>query len=184
MDLAIAVALLPVLVAVTPLVVLGNLIANRGPLMFHQERVGKGGRAFRIHKFRTMAPGTRSGEWTELDDDRVTPFGRVLRATHVDELPQLVNVVRGDLSLVGPRPEQPHYVEQLEAKLPYYQLRHLVQPGLTGWAQVKRGYGRSEGDALEKLQYEFYYLRRQAFAVDVRILVRTLRTVLPAGAGR
>jgi lipopolysaccharide/colanic/teichoic acid biosynthesis glycosyltransferase len=178
LDIGVALALVPVLVVVMPLIWTVNLLANRGPLFYSQERVGKGGNVFRIHKFRTMRPGNESG-WADVDDERITPFGRVLRSSHVDELPQVVNVLRGDLSLVGPRPEQPHYVEELEAKLPYYQLRHLVQPGLTGWAQVKFRYGRSEGDALEKLQYEFYYLRRQALAVDLRILARTLRTILP-----
>ena len=125
-----------------------------------------------------------STEWTGTHDARVTPVGRFLRATHLDELPQAVNILRGDLSLVGPRPEQPHYVEELEAKLPYYQLRHLVQPGLTGWAQVNQGYARSDADALEKLQYEFYYLRRQAFAVDLRIIARTLRAVVPLGGAQ
>ena len=181
-DLSVAVVLLPVLVAVVPAVVVGNAIANRGPLFFHQDRVGTGGEVFRIHKFRTMRPdGDGFGEWTAETDMRVTPFGGLLRRTHLDELPQLINIVRGELSLVGPRPEQPAYVAQLEAKLPYYQLRHLVQPGLTGWAQVKFGYARTEHDALEKLQFEFYYLRRQALAVDLRILVRTMRTILPIG---
>ncbi|MEM9464123.1 MAG: sugar transferase [Actinomycetota bacterium] len=181
-DLGVAVALLPLLLALVPIVAIGNALANRGPLLFHQDRVGKGGTVFRIHKFRTMRPdGDGFGAWTAESDMRVTPFGAILRRTHLDELPQLINIVRGELSLVGPRPEQPAYVAQLEAKLPYYQLRHLVQPGLTGWAQVKFGYARSEHDALEKLQFEFYYLRRQALAVDLRILVRTMRTILPIG---
>ena len=181
-DLSLAIVLLPLLAAAMPVVFVGNLIANRGPLFFHQERVGKGGAVFRIHKFRTMRPTDDSaGAWTEVGDDRVTAWGRILRVTHLDELPQLINIIKGDLSLVGPRPEQPQYVAELEAKLPYYQLRHLVQPGLTGWAQVKYGYARNEGDALEKLQFEFYYLRRQALAVDLRIMVRTLRTILPIG---
>ncbi|MEM7141630.1 MAG: sugar transferase [Actinomycetota bacterium] len=185
MDVVVAAALLPLLAAIAPLVWLGNLVANRGPLFYHQDRVGKGGEIFRIHKFRTMQTAAVDSEvatpWTDTDDDRVTPFGALLRATHVDELPQLINILAGDLSLVGPRPEQPHYVDQLAKKLPYYQLRHLVQPGLTGWAQVKFRYARSEADALEKLQYEFYYLRRQALAVDLRILLRTMRTIVPMG---
>lgn len=183
-DICVASLLLPLLVVVLPLVALGNLIGNRGPLFYHQDRIGKGGVAFRIHKFRTMTASAAPAAptpWTDVDDDRVTGFGAVLRKTHLDELPQLVNILRGDLSLVGPRPEQPHYVEQLAAKLPYYDLRHLVQPGLTGWAQVKFRYARSEADALEKLQYEFYYLRRQALGLDLRILVRTLRTIVPMG---
>ena len=180
LDVSIAVALLPLLAAVTPFVFVGNLLGNRGPLFYVQPRIGKGGEPFRIYKFRTMRSGNGT-EWTEVDDVRVTRFGRLLRSTHIDELPQTINILRGDLSLVGPRPEQPHYVEELEAKLPYYQLRHLVQPGLTGWAQVKQGYARSDADALEKLQYEFYYLRRQALAVDLRIIARTLRAVVPTG---
>ena len=99
----------------------------------------------------------------------------------LDELPQVVNILRGDLSIVGPRPEQPQYVEELETKIPFYRLRHLVRPGLTGWAQVKYPYGASEGDALEKLQYEFFYLRHQGLALDVRITGRTLRSVLGRG---
>ena len=106
---------------------------------------------------------------------------RQLRDTHVDELPQVWNVLRGDLSTVGPRPEQPHYVDELVAKLPFYDVRHLVRPGLTGWAQVKYGYAGSESDALEKLQYEFFYLRHQGLALDLRIVGRTLRSVLGRG---
>jgi len=115
------------------------------------------------------------------DDPRITPFGAWLRRTHLDELPQMVNILRGDLSLVGPRPEQPAYVEELEAKIPFYRLRHLVRPGLTGWAQVKYPYGATDGDALEKLQYEFFYLRHQGLALDLRIVGRTVRSVLRRG---
>ena len=169
------------LALLTPFVLAGNLVANRGPLLYRQPRVGKNGRQFSMLKFRTMTPGPANGEWTEDRDPRVTPFGAWLRRTHLDELPQMLNILGGDLSIVGPRPEQPHYVETLEAKLPFYRLRHLVRPGLTGWAQVKFPYGASEGDALEKLQYEFFYLRHQGLAIDVRILVRTLRAVVGRG---
>ena len=173
-----------VLALVTPLVWLGDKVGNPGPLLYRQRRVGKGGREFEILKFRTMrtaegAPST----WTAEDDPRITSFGAWLRKSHLDELPQVVNILRGHLSVVGPRPEQPQYVEELEAKIPFYGLRHLVRPGLTGWAQVKYPYGASDGDALEKLQYEFFYLRHQSLALDVRITVRTLRSVL-GRAGR
>jgi lipopolysaccharide/colanic/teichoic acid biosynthesis glycosyltransferase len=174
-----AVALLVVL----PLVWLGNKVGNQGPLLYRQVRVGKGGREFEILKFRTMraaAAGTPS-TWTAEGDPRITPFGAWLRRSHLDELPQVVNILRGDLSVVGPRPEQPRYVEELEAKIPFYRLRHLVRPGITGWAQVKYPYGASEGDAFEKLQYEFYYLRHQGLALDLRITGRTLRSVLGRG---
>ena len=127
---------------------------------------------------RTEADGSMVNEWTQEDDPRITPFGHLLRRSHIDELPQLVNVARGDLSIVGPRPEQPRYVDELREKLPFYDLRHLVRPGITGWAQVKYGYAGSERDALEKLQYDFYYLRRQSIAFDVRVIARTLRSVL------
>ena len=126
-----------------PIVFVGDLVANRGPLLFGQERVGKGGGTFRILKFRTMEPQLDHGRChdTEVGDPRVTPFGRFLRKTHLDEVPQAWNVLRGDLSIVGPRPEQPHYVDQYVAALPFYELRHLVRPGITGWAQVKYHYG-------------------------------------------
>ncbi|MET0826112.1 MAG: sugar transferase, partial [Acidimicrobiales bacterium] len=122
-------------------------------------------------------------EWTTEDDPRITPFGRFLRRAHLDELPQVVNILRGELSIVGPRPEQPHYVDELNEKLPFYSMRHLVRPGLTGWAQIKYGYAGDERDALEKLQYEFFYLRRQSLSLDLRIVGRTVRSVL-GGDGR
>jgi lipopolysaccharide/colanic/teichoic acid biosynthesis glycosyltransferase len=183
LDTLVAAAGLAVLVAVTPVVWIGNKFGNRGPLLYRQPRVGKGGREFERLKFRTMTPtGAAAGSaWTTEDDPRITSFGAWLRRTHIDELPQVVNILRGDLSVVGPRPEQPRYVTELEAKIPFYRLRHLVRPGLTGWAQVKYPYGASEGDAFEKLQYEFYYLRHQGLALDVRISGRTLRSVLGRG---
>jgi len=177
-DIAAACAGLVVLLLVAPMVWLGNLVANRGPLLFRQLRVGLANRTFEILKFRTMRDGSGDGEWTASADGRITPWGRVLRRTHIDELPQVVNILRGDLSLVGPRPEQPRYVAELRAKIPFYDLRHLVRPGLTGWAQVKYPYGASELDAMEKLQYEFYYLRHQSLLLDLRILGRTIRSVV------
>ncbi len=183
LDACGAVAGLGVLAGVAPFVWIGNRLGNRGPLLYRQARVGKGGREFQILKFRTMRAAAEGADstWTAEDDPRITPFGAWLRRSHLDELPQVVNILRGDLSVVGPRPEQPHYVEELEAKLPFYRLRHLVRPGLTGWAQVKYPYGATEGDALEKLQYEFYYLRHQGLALDLRITGRTLRSVLGRG---
>lgn len=191
LDVGLASVGVVVLAVLTPLVVIGDLVANRGPLLYRQQRVGKGGRTFTILKFRTMSPdaedrpGPETSRWTEQDDPRVTPFGRVLRRTHLDELPQLLNVLRGELALVGPRPEQPHYVEELRSSLVFYDLRHLVRPGLTGWAQVKYGYAGDERDALEKLQYEFFYLRHQDLRFDLRILLRTVRSVVSGpGGGR
>jgi lipopolysaccharide/colanic/teichoic acid biosynthesis glycosyltransferase len=169
------------LAAVTPLVLLGNRFGNRGPLFFRQPRVGKNSRLFEILKFRTMSTDGRLSDWTTADDPRVTRFGAWLRRAHLDELPQAVNILRGDLSIVGPRPEQPRYVDELRDKIPFYNLRHLVRPGLTGWAQVKYPYGASEADALEKLQYEFFYLRHQSLALDARVIGRTLRSVVGLG---
>jgi lipopolysaccharide/colanic/teichoic acid biosynthesis glycosyltransferase len=180
-DLTLATVGTVLLLLVVPFVLLGNLVANRGPLFFRQPRVGKNGQVFEILKFRTMTigeDGGAEGEWTQRDDPRITRFGGLLRRTHVDELPQMINIVRGELSFVGPRPEQPKYVALLVEKLPFYDLRHLVRPGVTGWAQVKYGYAGDEADAVEKLQYDFYYLRHQSLALDLRIIGRTLRSVL------
>ena len=182
-DVVGAVMLLVPLVLLTPLVWLLNRWGNQGPLFYTQPRVGKGDENFDIIKFRTMTPDGSPSTWTSEDDPRITKVGRLLRATHLDELPQAINVLRGELSLVGPRPEQPQYVAELTEKLPYYHLRHTVRPGITGWAQVKYPYGASEQDALEKLQFEFYYLRHQSLGLDSRILVRTLRAAA-GGTGR
>jgi exopolysaccharide biosynthesis polyprenyl glycosylphosphotransferase len=180
-DVVLGLVGLLVLVPVLAVVAVGNLVANRGPLFYRQERVGKNGVVFRIVKFRTMRPHSGPSDWTAEDDPRITPFGRVLRRSHLDELPQAWNILRGDLALVGPRPEQPRYVDELAEKIPFYRLRHLVRPGLTGWAQVKYPYGASDIDAMEKLQYEFYYLRHQSLTLDLRIVGRTLRTLLNGG---
>lgn len=184
MDFTLATLFLPVVLVVAPIVAAGNLaFGNPGPLLYRQTRIGRGGSPFTILKFRTMRNGGSLSSWTSDADPRITGFGRVLRKTHLDELPQLVNIMRGDLSLVGPRPEQPHYVEQLAEKIPFYRLRHLVRPGVTGWAQVKYDYGASEHDAMEKLQYEFWYLRHQSLTLDLRIIGRTIRSVI-SSSGR
>jgi lipopolysaccharide/colanic/teichoic acid biosynthesis glycosyltransferase len=178
LDVLLAIVGLPVLVVAMPLVALTDLFGNRGSLFYHQERVGKDGTVFMIHKFRTMRPTDAASSWTEPDDDRLSAVGRTLRRLHLDELPQVWNVLRRDLSIVGPRPEQPRYVSQLSEVIPFYDTRHLVRPGITGWAQVKYGYGATELDALEKLQYEFYYLRHQSLGLDLRIIGRTLRSIV------
>jgi lipopolysaccharide/colanic/teichoic acid biosynthesis glycosyltransferase len=177
-DVMLAGGGLVVLALATPLVLVANLFGNRGSLLYRQPRVGKDGEIFTILKFRTMTPGDAPAEWTSADDPRLTPVGKVMRRLHVDELPQVWNVLRRDLSIVGPRPEQPQYVAHLTERIPFYDTRHLVRPGITGWAQVKYDYGASELDALEKLQYEFYYLRHQSLGLDLRIMGRTLRSVV------
>jgi len=180
LDVALAVVGCLALAVITPVVLVGNLVANRGPLFYRQPRVGRGGTTFSILKFRTMRACTpnEADDWTAEHDVRVTPFGGILRRTHLDELPQVWNILRGDLSMVGPRPEQPQVVAELTGKIPFYRLRHLVRPGLTGWAQVKYQYAGTEAETLEKLQYEFFYLRRQSLGLDLRIVGRTARSVV------
>ncbi|MGH9301068.1 MAG: sugar transferase [Acidimicrobiales bacterium] len=186
-DISAGILALAVLVVAVPVVIVVDLAGNRGPLFYRQERVGKGGQAFTILKFRTMVTPPLeerpSSAWTTENDPRIGLAGRWLRRLHVDELPQAVNILRGELSLVGPRPEQVGYVAELVDKIPFYGLRHLVRPGLTGWAQVNYAYGSTEHDAVEKLQYEFFYLRHQGLGLDARIVGRTIRHVL-LGGGR
>lgn len=170
-----------VLLITLPLII-GVAIAIRltdsGPVLYRQWRVGKDGARFLLTKFRTMRPehGARPG-WIVDDRDRVTPVGRVLRRFRLDELPQLWHVIRGDLSLVGPRPEQPHIVDQLERKMEYYAARHSIRPGVTGWAQINYGYGGSDAGVLEKLQFDFYYIKRQSLRLDLAIIASTVRIV-------
>ena len=181
LDLVFSLLLLPLLLVVAPLAWLANRFGDRGPLLFSQQRVGHRGDRFSILKFRTMSVNAAldgGGEWTQENDDRITSLGRFLRATHLDELPQVVNIVRGELSIVGPRPEQARYVAELTEKVPFYGLRHTVRPGLTGWAQVKYPYGASIDDAIEKLQYELYYVRHQSLSLDLRVCVRTVAVIV------
>jgi lipopolysaccharide/colanic/teichoic acid biosynthesis glycosyltransferase len=177
LDVVIASVGMLALAAAIPVVALLDLFGNRGTLFYSQPRVGKDGAVFTIHKFRTMRPGSGSPSWTAADDPRLGKVGRILRRLHIDELPQMWNVLRHDLSIVGPRPEQPHYVDLLAKTIPFYDLRHLVRPGITGWAQINYDYGASDIDALEKLQYEFFYLRHQSLSLDLQIIGRTMRTV-------
>ncbi len=177
-DLGVAGMGFAVLLITTPVVWMCNKFGNKGPLLFSQERIGKSQIPFQIYKFRTMVEGSSVGDWTKIHDERITKFGKFLRVSHLDELPQVLNILRGDLSIVGPRPEQSHYVQQLAVVIPFYEVRHLVRPGLTGWAQVNYPYGADEIDAFEKLQYEFWYLQHQSMWLDLRIIARTFRHVL------
>jgi len=179
-DSIVGVLAVILLVPVTALVFVANVFGNRGSLFYSQIRVGKDGVPFNIYKFRSMVDSAGPSDWTTADDPRITPFGSFLRKTHIDELPQAWNILRGDLSIVGPRPEQLHYVERLREKIPFYDVRHLVRPGISGWAQVMYPYGADEEDAREKLQYDLYYLRRQSVMLDLAILIKTIRTVVRA----
>jgi lipopolysaccharide/colanic/teichoic acid biosynthesis glycosyltransferase len=164
---------------VLPGVAVLNLLANRGPLFFRQQRIGKSGEVFSIIKFRTMRETSDDcSSWTEKGDPRLTAGGALMRRLHLDELPNFANVLSGEMSLVGPRPEQPGYVDELAGKLPFYTMRHLVRPGITGWAQVNYGYASDQWGALQKLQYDFYYLRHQGLSLDLRVIGRTMRAVL------
>lgn len=177
-DVIAAVAILAVLALLLPFILIGNLIGNRGPLFFRQRRIGQYGEEFDILKFRSMTPNASGqGEWTIVGDARISSFGGLLRRTHLDELPQAMNILKGEISLIGPRPEQVHYVRQLEQSIPHYGFRHTVRPGITGWAQVKYPYGASVRDAEEKLEYDLHYLRHHSLFTDLRITSRTLRGI-------
>jgi exopolysaccharide biosynthesis polyprenyl glycosylphosphotransferase len=176
-DLAVGTATL--LVALPLLGVLALLIRrDGGPALFKQVRVGEGGRRFTLYKLRTMRSTTDQPRWASGDDPRVTSIGRVLRRTHLDELPQLFNVLRGDMSLVGPRPEQPEFVDRLEGLLTFYRQRLLVKPGLTGWAQLRCGYAGSEIGSAWKLSHDLYYIKHRSVLFDLAIICETLRLVL------
>ena len=156
-------------------------LTSKGPVFYSQRRVGKDGRAFTIYKFRSMFPDAEkhSGAvWSTQNDRRVTPVGRILRRTRLDEVPQLWNVLIGDMSFVGPRPERPEFVSDLTTKIPFYGQRHVVRPGLTGWAQVRHSYGASIDDALQKLQFDLFYIKNLSIAFDLFICFETLKTVL------
>jgi exopolysaccharide biosynthesis polyprenyl glycosylphosphotransferase len=176
-------ALFPVLAAVALVIA----VDSSGPFIYRQVRVGRHGRIFQIVKFRTMTvDAERDGRalWATPNDRRITRAGRVLRQFRIDELPQLVNVLRGEMSLVGPRPERPEFVKQLAEVIPAYSLRHLVRPGLTGWAQINYPYGASVEDARNKLGFDLYYIHRCSIATDLFILARTLRVVLVGEGAR
>ncbi len=171
------VLLLPVMAAVALLVKL----TSQGPVLYHQQRVGRHGRIFTIRKFRSMradAEANTGAVWAKKNDDRITPVGRLIRLTRLDELPQLWNVLVGDISLIGPRPERPEFVEMLREKIPFYGERHVIRPGLTGWAQVRYAYGASVEDAMEKLQYDLFYMKNMSIALDFIIAFETAKTVL------
>jgi lipopolysaccharide/colanic/teichoic acid biosynthesis glycosyltransferase len=156
-------------------------LSSRGPVLYTQERVGCDGAPFTLYKFRSMRTDAESGTgpvWATKDDPRITPVGRFLRRTRLDELPQLFNVLLGDMSLVGPRPERPVFVAELERQIPYYALRHVVKPGVTGWAQINYPYGSTVEDALQKLQYDLFYIKNQSLPFDLSIVFTTIKTVV------
>lgn len=179
-DLIASAGLLLGLAPVVAIVAIAVALTSPGPVIFRQLRVGWGGRPFTMLKFRTMREGAEGDgpRWAEQDDPRVTRLGRWLRRSHLDELPQLVNVLRGDMSLVGPRPERPEFVDRLVDEVPGYHLRHVVRPGVTGWAQVNQGYAASVEASVSKLEYDLEYLRTPGLAMYLRVLLRTVWTSL------
>lgn len=164
-----------------PIVWLANRFFSPGEVFYRQERVGMGGRRFQMLKFRTMVKDAEKEHgpvWAQENDPRVTPLGRFLRKTRLDEAPQFWNVLKGEMSLIGPRPERPEFVEELAKQIPFYRVRHAVRPGITGWAQVKYRYGASVEDALIKLQYDLYYIKHQGPFLDLLILIKTFQVML------
>jgi sugar transferase (PEP-CTERM system associated) len=164
-----------------PFVALGIKLTSPGPLLYHQKRVGRDDTIFYCHKFRTMradAEADTGATWASDDDPRITPVGRFLRTTRLDEIPQLWNVLTGDMSLVGPRPERPEFIEWLKAEIPFYSLRHTVRPGITGWAQIRYKYGNSIEDAKEKLRYDLFYIKNMSPGLDALIFFDTVKTIL------
>lgn len=181
MDLAFGICGLAILCILLPVLALLIYLDSPGQIFFIQERAGYRGRTFRMLKFRSMSANVEQapdGQWTTEHDPRVTRIGQFMRATHLDELPQALNILRGDMSLIGPRPERPAYIAELAKENIFYSYRLSVKPGLTGWAQVKYGYGSGEQDELVKLQYDLYYIKHRSFLLDILIILKTVLEVV------
>jgi sugar transferase (PEP-CTERM system associated) len=163
-----------------PLIILAVRLSSPGPIFFSQSRVGQRGRLFTVYKFRTMRKDAEAqgAVWAAKDDPRVTPIGRFMRNTRLDEIPQLWNVLRGDMAFVGPRPERPEFVQWLSREIPFYDLRHMIRPGITGWAQVRYRYGASLEETKRKLEYDLYYVKHQSIGLDLLIMFETIKTII------
>jgi exopolysaccharide biosynthesis polyprenyl glycosylphosphotransferase len=184
-DVVVSALLLLVLSPLMLLVAIAIKLDSRGPVIYSQVRSGLNSEEFEVHKFRSMTTNAEEdgAQWAQDEDPRVTRVGKWLRSLRIDELPQLWNVLKGEMSLIGPRPERPHFDNQLSQKIPYYDLRYLVKPGITGWAQVMHRYGSSEDDAYTKLEYDMYYIKNYSLLLDLAIVMKTIRVVL-FGKGR
>lgn len=180
MEILISIVGLSFGLLIIPFVLIGNAIGNRGKLFYTQERVGKNGKIFQILKFRTMVNNAEKGGvvFSTPNDSRVTPFGKFMRKTRIDEIPQFVNILKGDMAVIGPRPERPFFVKEIAEIMPFYETRHVIRPGLTGWAQVNYSYGESMEDSLIKLQYDLYYIKHRSLFLDLNITLKTISTVL------
>src|SRR5262249_55895235 len=179
-DIVLAAAGLVISFPIAVLTALAIKLDSRGPIFYIQERVGEHNKVFKIIKLRSMRTDAEEDGpvWAGVADSRVTRVGSIIRKLRIDELPQFINIMRGDMSFIGPRPERPVFVEQLQAHTPYYSQRHLVKPGLTGWAQVCYSYGGSVQEAIEKLEYDLYYIKNQSPLLDAIILIETIKIVL------
>ena len=179
-EIAISIIGLSVGIALLPIIFLGNLIGNRGKLFYTQDRIGKNGVPFKILKLRTMIKNAESNGavFTTSNDSRITAFGKFLRKARMDEFPQFLNILKGDMAVIGPRPERPVFVNEIAEVMPFYETRHVVKPGLTGWAQVNYSYGETIEDSLIKLQYDLYYIKHRSIFLDINIVLKTFSTVL------
>ena len=186
-DFIISLSFLIAVLPLTLLVAAAIKLESPGPVFYRQERVGLNGQIFKIWKFRSMRTDAEQDNvprWAKPRDDRVTRVGRFIRRARIDEIPQIFNVLSGDMSFIGPRPERPFFVDQLRKHIPYYDLRHRVRPGITGWAQVNYAYGASIADAKRKFAYDLYYLKKNDVLLDFAILAQTVRVILFADGGR
>jgi sugar transferase (PEP-CTERM system associated) len=186
-DIVSATLLLVLAAPVMLLTALAIRLESPGPVFYRQERVGLNGRTFSVIKFRSMrddAEKDGTPRWASADDDRVTRVGALIRRVRIDELPQFLNVLKGEMSLVGPRPERPYFVEQLTQKIPFFAVRHSVKPGVTGWAQVRYAYGATVEDSQEKLQYDLYYVKNHTLFLDLVVLFETVGVVLTGKGAR
>jgi exopolysaccharide biosynthesis polyprenyl glycosylphosphotransferase len=184
-DIAVAFIGLTLALPILGLLAVAVKLSSPGPVLYRQARVGQHGRIFHVYKLRSMRADAEAGTgavWARRNDDRVTPIGRWMRRTRLDEIPQLWNVLLGNMSFVGPRPERPEFVRLLTERIPFYTQRHVVKPGLTGWAQVRYTYGASVEDTIEKLQYDLYYIKNLSIPFDLFIIFSTVKTVI-RGAG-
>jgi len=187
--LNLVVGLISLLIAapLIPFIVLAVKLDSAGAVLYRQKRVGRGGKVFYCFKFRSMRPDAEADKgptWADDDDPRITRVGRFLRTTRLDEIPQLWCVLKGDMAFVGPRPERPEFVEWLSREIPYYNVRHLVRPGITGWAQIKYKYGNTVDDAKEKLQYDLFYIKNASIGLDVLIMFQTIKILLLRRGGQ
>jgi sugar transferase (PEP-CTERM system associated) len=180
LSLTVSFLALTICLPLLPLIALAVCLSSPGPIFFSQTRVGQRGRPFKVYKFRTMRQDAEAqgAVWATRDDPRVTPIGRFLRSTRLDEIPQLWNVLRGEMAFVGPRPERPEFVQWLSQEIPFYDLRHMIRPGITGWAQVRYRYGASLEETKRKLEYDLYYVKHLSLGLDLLIMFETVKTIL------